>query len=78
VIPGEWFDRALCAQTDPDMFNPDRGVNTPAAKAICAQCDVTTKCLEYALVNDIRHGVMGGMPARDRRPLHAAHNREAS
>ena len=44
-----WMDRALCAQTDPEVFYPDKGGSTRAAKIICRRCEVRQACLDYAL-----------------------------
>ena len=64
-----WRDDALCAQTDPDAFFPEKGGSTAAAKATCAACDVRDQCLEYALQNDERYGIWGGLSERARRKL---------
>ena len=39
------------------------------AKRICAQCTVKSECLEYALKNDERFGIWGGLSERERRRL---------
>ena len=44
-----WQDRALCAQTDPEAFFPEKGGSTREAKKVCLGCDVRAECLEYAL-----------------------------
>lgn len=64
-----WVADALCAQTDPEAFFPERGGSTRAAKAICGRCDVQPDCLAYALRNGERHGIWGGIPERPRRKL---------
>ena len=64
-----WQERALCAQTDPEAFFPEKGGSTREAKRICAGCDVKTQCLEYALTNRIEHGVWGGTSERERRRI---------
>lgn len=64
-----WQDRALCAQTDPEAFFPEKGGSTREAKKICQRCSVRTECLEYALANDERFGIWGGMSERERRRL---------
>jgi WhiB family transcriptional regulator, redox-sensing transcriptional regulator len=63
----EWQERALCAQTDPEAFFPEKGGSTREAKRICAGCEVRAECLEYALENDERFGIWGGMSERERR-----------
>ncbi len=64
-----WQDQALCAQTDPEAFFPEKGGSTREAKRVCASCDVRSDCLEYALANDERFGIWGGMSERERRRL---------
>lgn len=66
---GEWQERALCAQTDPEAFFPDKGGSTREAKRICLGCEVQAKCLEYALDHDERFGIWGGLSERERRRL---------
>ncbi|ORL93317.1 whib transcriptional regulator [Prescottella equi] len=71
VDPAEeqWQDRALCAQTDPEAFFPEKGGSTREAKRICLGCEVRGECLEYALANDERFGIWGGLSERERRRL---------
>ncbi|MFN3866435.1 MAG: WhiB family transcriptional regulator [Demequina sp.] len=67
--PLGWQERALCAQTDPEAFFPEKGGSTREAKKVCASCDVRSECLEYALENDERFGIWGGLSERERRKL---------
>jgi WhiB family redox-sensing transcriptional regulator len=64
-----WQTDALCAQTDPEAFFPEKGGSTRDAKKICASCEVRNQCLEYALKNDERFGIWGGLSERERRKL---------
>jgi len=64
-----WQERALCAQTDPEAFFPEKGGSTREAKKVCAACEVRAECLEYALANDERFGIWGGLSERERRKL---------
>ena len=64
-----WRSRALCAETDPEAFFPEKGGSTREAKRVCEGCDVRTPCLEYALENDERFGIWGGKSERERRHL---------
>ena len=64
-----WQDRALCAQTDPEAFFPEKGGSTREAKRVCTGCEVRAECLEYALANDERFGIWGGLSERERRKL---------
>ncbi|MEI7543699.1 MAG: WhiB family transcriptional regulator [Mycobacteriaceae bacterium] len=65
----QWQERALCAQTDPEAFFPEKGGSTREAKRICLGCEVKDSCLEYALANDERFGIWGGLSERERRRL---------
>ncbi|NYH79417.1 WhiB family redox-sensing transcriptional regulator [Actinopolyspora biskrensis] len=65
----DWQERALCAQTDPEAFFPEKGGSTREAKRICAGCEVRSECLEYALEHDERFGIWGGLSERERRRL---------
>ena len=64
-----WQSDALCAQTDPEAFFPEKGGSTRDAKRICTSCEVRDQCLEYALANDERFGIWGGLSERERRKL---------
>jgi WhiB family redox-sensing transcriptional regulator len=62
-----WQERALCAQTDPEAFFPEKGGSTREAKKVCLGCEVKVECLDYALGHDERFGIWGGMSERERR-----------
>jgi len=64
-----WQADALCAQTDPEAFFPEKGGSTREAKRICEGCEVRSECLDYALANDERFGIWGGLSERERRKL---------
>jgi WhiB family transcriptional regulator, redox-sensing transcriptional regulator len=70
-VDGElaWQVDALCAQTDPEAFFPEKGGSTRDAKRVCSACTVRSECLEYALGNDERFGIWGGLSERERRRL---------
>ena len=67
-----WQERALCAQTDPEAFFPEKGGSTREAKRVCTTCEVRVECLEYALDHDERFGIWGGLSERERRRLKKA------
>lgn len=69
----DWTQYALCAQTDPEAFFPEKGGSTRQAKDVCKQCDVRAECLESALKNDERFGIWGGLSERERRKLKKKH-----
>ena len=56
----EWHDEA---------FFPEKGGSTREAKRICESCEVRQECLEYALANDERFGIWGGLSEMERRRL---------
>jgi WhiB family redox-sensing transcriptional regulator len=64
-----WQERALCAQTDPEAFFPEKGGSSREAKRVCLSCEVRSECLEYALAHDERFGIWGGLSERERRRL---------
>ncbi len=64
-----WQERALCAQTDPEAFFPEKGGSTREAKRVCASCEVRGECLDFALANDERFGIWGGLSERERRKM---------
>lgn len=63
----EWRDAAACAEVGGDEFFPEKGGSTRLAKAVCRSCLVRAECLEYALANDERFGIWGGLSERERR-----------
>ena len=64
-----WRLSALCGETDPEAFFPEKGGSTRDAKRVCTGCDVRAECLEFALRNDERFGIWGGLSERERRRL---------
>ena len=64
-----WATEAKCLQADPETFFPEKGGSTREAKRICGECTVRNECLEYALENDERFGIWGGLSERERRKL---------
>lgn len=67
--PEAWRQEALCAETDPEAFFPEKGGSTRDAKKICVKCDVRAQCLAYALERGERHGIWGGLSERERAKL---------
>lgn len=71
-----WVADALCAQTDPEVFFPEKGSGTRAAKRTCMRCEVLPDCLDYALRNREHYGVWGGLSDRERRKILADRGHE--
>lgn len=65
----DWHSQAVCSQTDPEAFYPEKGGSTKEAKRICRGCPVQKQCLQWALDTDERFGVWGGLSDRERRRL---------
>ena len=51
-----WHDLARCAETDPEMFFPEKGESVRPAKRVCAGCEVQAECLQDALDRGERAG----------------------
>jgi WhiB family transcriptional regulator, redox-sensing transcriptional regulator len=65
-------NRILCAQTDPELFFPEKNTGRGSgkeAKAICQRCEVRLECLEGALERRERYGVWGGLGIEQRRAI---------
>ena len=69
VLREPWMSDALCAETAPEMFFPEKGASSAAAKKVCAACDVRERCLEYALTNNLQDGIYGGRSPKERARL---------
>jgi WhiB family redox-sensing transcriptional regulator len=67
--PLDWQGKARCTEVDPEIFFPERGGSSRAARAVCADCEVRLECLEYALNNKEQFGIWGGTSERERRRL---------
>lgn len=60
---------AVCSETDPEAFFPEKGGSTKVAKQVCLLCELKDECLNYALENNQRFGIWGGLSERERRKL---------
>ena len=74
VQSGDWRQASLCIRESPDDFfpighGPAAKRQAERAKRVCAVCPVRDQCLSWALGNDIRHGVFGGLDEEERRAL---------
>lgn len=71
-----WQEDAACRTEDSELFfqplHAPRWKKRAAerkAKRLCFGCPVRAECLEAALQADERHGIWGGLSARERRRL---------
>lgn len=60
-----WRLDAACHGQDPELFFPEVGASTSAAKAICRPCPVRADCLEHALRHE-KNGIWGGTSQKER------------
>lgn len=66
---GAWRAAALCAETDPEVFFPEKSTPATWARRICAACEVQVECLAEALDRREAHGIWAGTTVRQRRRL---------
>jgi len=64
---------ALCAQTDPELFFPDKTniSNGYLAKKICRKCPLLQECFDYAIQDWELRGIWGGTSERERWEIRA-------
>lgn len=65
----DWRLGAPCTRVDPEVFFPDPSESAEPARQVCRGCGVRAQCLEFALANDVRFGVWGGLSEAERREL---------
>lgn len=75
----DWRANAACLDADPEQFFPlsDCGPSIrqiDSALALCSGCQVRSQCLDWAIANDIRHGVWGGATEQQRYAISARHD----
>ena len=65
----DWRLSAACTTKTADEFFPLAygSDHTKAAKALCAVCPVSTRCLEWAVDTQVTDGVWGGWTVAERR-----------
>ncbi len=64
-----WVERAKCHAGDGIKWFPDQGerMQTKIAKEYCLSCVVKAECLNYAMKNEIIHGIWGGKSSYERK-----------
>lgn len=77
-LANSWQELAKCRGRSSAVFYPQRGVPTASARALCKECAVKQECLHYALENDERFGIWGGLSERERRKLQRERFRRSS
>lgn len=70
LTPLPWWEDALCAQVDPELFFPDKGGSNRDGKAVCSRCTVKDLCLQEALAGDWGDfGTWAGTTPQERRKM---------
>jgi WhiB family redox-sensing transcriptional regulator len=69
AVLGPWARNALCAKTNPEIFFPAHDDPATEARQICARCPVRDDCLRFALENNERYGIWGGLDPGERDSL---------
>ena len=66
-----WMDQAACKGQPLQAFfyETHEGLAELPGVSICNTCPVRPECLNFAQVNDIQHGVFGGLTAYQRRTI---------
>lgn len=76
------MDAAACRGVDTEIFFPSKGGTSvaivAAAKAVCRDCPVRRRCLDYALEMHEQHGIWGGFTTDERRALARKRRRTAA
>ena len=64
----DWWERGACRGATGDLFFSETKTDWRVARMFCASCPVREQCLDYAIANDERYGIWGGLtpPARAR------------
>ncbi|MGK4906468.1 WhiB family transcriptional regulator [Streptomyces albus] len=76
IADTSWHVRGECHGMDPEdadaTFFPPPGDHQAIAeaKSLCEHCPVSRECFTYALDNEIREGIWGGLTPVERRPWH--------
>jgi WhiB family transcriptional regulator, redox-sensing transcriptional regulator len=80
-----FFKDALCPETDPEIFFPEKGqgaflTEIEQAKRVCRRCPILDQCREWALEEpgNTLFGVWGALTQTERMKIRAARAREAA
>lgn len=75
-----WLRLAACRGMDPSLFHPEVGNNADSrfAREACRSCSVQDECLDYALANNERLGIWGGLGEKERRRVRRQRSQAAA
>lgn len=64
-----WRTEAECLGANTETFYPGKGENTSKARLICFRCPSRVPCAEFAIRNNLRDGIFGGLSHHDRKAV---------
>lgn len=76
-----WHTEALCRGSSPELFFFEAGQSKKKNHVVeqyCNYCPAKQRCLDYALNNDIRFGVWGGLTPAERNRILSARRKPVS
>lgn len=62
-----WQLEANCSPDDFDLFFSNSRTKRKQALSLCNQCSVQQACLDYAIDNNVEHGIYGGKTPEQRK-----------
>ena len=69
VTPPAWWADAACRGAGVEVFFPESGVTTAAARKLCADCPAREPCLQAAMEHPLTPGTWAATSYRERRQL---------
>lgn len=76
-LPHVLITDGACREADPEVFFPKSATSTSGSN-FCFACPVRSKCLAWALDNNVEHGVWGGLSEHERRRLRRSRRKPGS
>lgn len=67
--PDLWFPNVGSKPSDGDDATGKERAAYQQPRTFCARCPVWRECRAYALTNDVKHGMWGGLSPRERRAV---------
>jgi|APSaa5957512535_1039671.scaffolds.fasta_scaffold42226_3 WhiB family transcriptional regulator, redox-sensing transcriptional regulator len=71
----DWMIKGACRGEDTELFFPELSGKRSTINDYCRNCEVVKPCLEYALVNMIKHGTWGSLSEKQRRRMRGIRGR---
>jgi WhiB family redox-sensing transcriptional regulator len=68
-----WQLKANCSPNDFDLFFSNSKTKRKQALSLCNTCPVIDECLDYAIENNVEHGIYGGRTSEQRKARNVRH-----